>query len=128
VRLLLDTHLLLWAAIDPDRLPSAARTLIGLDETEPVFSSISILEIAIKRALNRSDFAIDPGPLRRGLLDNGYTELPVDGRHAQTVASLPAEHKDPFDRVLIAQATVEGMTLLTVDKMLGRYPGPIWVL
>ena len=90
-----------------------------------VFSVASLWEIAIKRSLKRPDFRIDSGVLRRGLLANGYEELTVLGSHAVAVESLPLVHKDPFDRLLVAQATVEGITLLTSDGLLARYPGPI---
>jgi PIN domain nuclease of toxin-antitoxin system len=75
--------------------------------------------------LGRKDFTVDPRVLRRGLLDNGYSELPIASDHVVEIDSLPAIHKDPFDRVLVAQATVEGITLLTTDSLLARYPGPI---
>ncbi len=81
--------------------------------------------MAIKNALGRPDFAVDPRLLRRGLLDNGYAELPILGDHAMAVAGLPPLHRDPFDRLLIAQAIVEGMLLITADAAVGRYPGPI---
>ena len=82
-------------------------------------------EISIKSSLGRADFKIDPRLLRRGLLDNGYSELPVTSAHAVAVFSLPPLHMDPFDRILIAQASVEVITLLTADAILPRYPGPI---
>jgi PIN domain nuclease of toxin-antitoxin system len=125
VKLLLDTHLLLWAAGAPKRLPVAARRLVEEAATEPLFSVASLWEIVIKRGLGRADFRVDPSTLRRGLLDNGYGELPVLGEHALAVDALPAIHKDPFDRMLVAQAVVEGVTLLTSDPVVGRYPGPI---
>jgi len=125
MKLLLDTHILLWAAGEPGRLPTAARQLLENPETEPVFSPASLWEIAIKRGLGRDDFQVDPRLLRRGLLDNGYVELPITGEHAVAVDSLPAIHKDPFDRMLIAQATLAGMELVTGDELVGRYPGPI---
>ncbi len=90
-----------------------------------VFSAASLWEIAIKHTLGRPDFRAEPVLLRRGLLDNGYTELAITGRHAVAVSSLPPLHKDPFDRMLIAQASAEGMSLLTVDPLIARYPGPI---
>lgn len=126
--LLLDTHLLLWASGLPDRLPDIARTLLEDPETEPVFSAASLWEIAIRNGLGRPDFCVDPRLLRRGLLENGYTELPVTGTHAVAVDLLPPIHKDPFDRLLVAQAQIEGLTLLTVDPVVGRYPGPIRLL
>ncbi len=125
---LLDTHILLWAAGQPHRLPSVARALLEDPESEPVFSAASLWEIAIKHGLCRPDFTVDPRLLRRGLLENGYTELPVTGAHAVAVDLLPAIHRDPFDRMLVAQAQIEGLTLLTADPVVGRYPGPIRLL
>ncbi len=125
---LLDTHVLLWAAGFPGRLPDEGRSLLEQQETQLVFSAASIWEVAIKSGMGRADFDVDPHLLRRGLLEHGYTELAVTGAHAVAVALLPPLHKDPFDRILIAQAQVEGVTLLTADKIVGRYPGPIQVL
>jgi PIN domain nuclease of toxin-antitoxin system len=128
MKLLLDTHLLLWAAGQPDRLPSAARSLIDNPENELLFSAASLWEVAIKRGLGRDDFQVDARLLRRGLLDNGYGELPILSEHVVAIESLPPIHKDPFDRVLVAQATVEGITLLTTDALVAQYPGPIRVI
>ena len=125
MKLLLDTQLLLWAAGDPDRLSAVARALIGAPENEVWFSAASVWEIAIKRGLGREDFQVNPRLLRRGLLDNGYHELPVGSHHAVAIDSLPPLHKDPFDRLLIAQARVEGITLLTADASVAQYPGPV---
>jgi PIN domain nuclease of toxin-antitoxin system len=125
VKLLLDTHLLLWTAEGSRRLSRVARTLINDPGNEVVFSVASLWEIAIKRSLGRDDFQLDPRLLRRGLLDNGYVELPITSEHALATDSLPSIHKDPFDRILIAQAIVEGITLLTVDPLVKRYPGPV---
>lgn len=125
MKLLLDTHLLLWAANEPKRLSKVARVLIGDLENELLFSAASLWEITIKRSLGREDFKVDARVLRRGLLDNGYTELPITSEHAVNLDQLPATHKDPFDRILVAQATVEGITLLTNDRRLMEYPGPI---
>jgi PIN domain nuclease of toxin-antitoxin system len=125
MRLLLDTHLLLWAAGEPDKLPPQCRTLLEDPSEEPVFSVVSIWEVTIKNGLGRADFRVDPAVLRRGLADAGYAELPIFGRHAVAVEALPTIHKDPFDRMLVAQAIVEGYTLLTVDPIVARYPGPI---
>ena len=94
-------------------------------EHELLFSAASIWEIAIKNGLGRDDFKVDARLLRRGLLDNDYTELTITSAHAVFVESLPLIHKDPFDRILVAQATVEGFTLLTADSTVARYPGPI---
>lgn len=125
MKLLLDTHLLLWAAGEPKRLPAVARKLINDPRNELLFSVASLWEIVIKRSLGRDDFRVDPRLLRRGLLDNGYVELAIGGEHALAVDSLQPIHKDPFDRLLIVQAQVESVTLLTADPQLGRYPGPI---
>jgi len=125
MKLLLDTHLLLWAAGEPKRLSKQARTLIDNPDNELLFSAASLWEVAIKRGLGREDFKVDARLLRRGLLDNGYSELPIVSDHVVATESLPPIHKDPFDRVLVAQATVEGITLLTIDSLVAQYPGPI---
>lgn len=125
MKLLLDTHLLLWAAAEPGRLSADALALIGAPENELFFSAASLWEIAIKRGLGRDDFQVNPRLLRRGLLDNGYGELPIGSEHVVAIDSLPPIHKDPFDRMLVAQATVEGITLLTADSWVAQYPGPV---
>jgi len=125
MKLLLDTHLMLWAAGNPDRLPAAARRLLDDPQNEPIFSSASLWEVAIKHGLGRGDFRVDARLLRRGLLDNGYDELPIASEHAVALDSLPPIHKDPFDRILVAQSMVEGITLLTADPLIARYPGPV---
>lgn len=125
MKLLLDTHLLLWAAGQPERLSEAASMLLSDPENELTFSSASLWEIAIKHGLGRQDFKVNPRLLRRGLLDNGYSELPITSEHAVAIDSLPSIHKDPFDRILVAQAIVEGITLVTADPLIMQYPGPI---
>lgn len=125
MKVLLDTHLLLWAASEPSRLTQETRDLIEDPDTELVFSAASIWEVAIKSGLGRGDFRIDARLLRRGLLENGYTELAVTGSHAVAVDSLPMLHKDPFDRMLVAQAQVEGIMLLTADPAVASYGGSI---
>lgn len=125
MKLLLDTHLLLWAAGQPEQLSATARTLLDDPQNELLFSSASLWEIAIKRGLGRADFRVDPRLLRRGLLDNGYSELPITSEHTVAVDGLPAIHKDPFDRILVAQAIVEGIALLTADPLVAQYPGPV---
>ena len=125
MRLLLDTHLLLWAAGSPERLPSVARELLDAPENTPIFSSASLWEVAIKSGLGRHDFRADARLLRRGLLDNGYDELAITSEHAVALGGLPPIHKDPFDRMLIAQSMVEGITLLTADPLVAQYPAPI---
>lgn len=125
MKLLLDTHLLLWGSIIPERVPVAARSMMEDPAHQLMFSAASLWEIAIKKNLGRADFQVDPALLRRNLLDNDYTELAVTGRHAVAVAGLPALHKDPFDRMLVAQAMADGLLLLTVDPSVAQYSGPI---
>jgi PIN domain nuclease of toxin-antitoxin system len=125
VKLLLDTHVLLWAAGAPERLASDIRALLDDPENQPIFSAASLWEIAIKKSLGRGDFIVDARALRHGLLDNGYSELAVSGEHAVAVDALPPIHKDPFDRILVAQAIVESVTLLTADAIVAQYPGPV---
>ena len=125
MKLLPDTHLILWAYDEPDKLSRAANALLDDRRNELVFSAVSIWEAAIKSALQKKDFKVDARQLRRGLLDNGYTELPITSQHALATYALPPIHKDPFDRLLIAQAIVEGITLLTSDRQVAKYPGPI---
>jgi len=128
VRLLLDTHILLWAAGDPGRLTPEARNLLDDPATELLFSTASIWEVVIKEALGRGDFYIEPRQFRDGLMQHGYSELPIRSEHTLAVGLLPFIHKDPFDRMLIAQAQVENITLLTMDKKLSLYSGPIKVV
>lgn len=125
MKLLLDTQILLWAAGQPKRLSLAARKLLNDPHNELLFSAASLWEIAIKNTLGRDDFRVEPRLLRRGLLDNGYIELPVTSQHAVSIDGLPLLHKDPFDRLLLAQALSEGIVLVTADDQLARYPGPI---
>jgi PIN domain nuclease of toxin-antitoxin system len=125
MKLLLDTHLLLWAADAPERLSKAARVLIEDPENQLLFSAASLWEIIIKQALDRPDFRVQPRLLYRGLLDNGYSELAITSEHTMNVDRLPPEHKDPFDRILVAQAIAEGITLLTSDRKLASFPGPV---
>jgi PIN domain nuclease of toxin-antitoxin system len=99
--------------------------LLDDPENDPVFSAASMWEIAIKQSIGRDDFRVDARLLRRGLLDNGYLELAVTGAHAIALDTLPPLHKDPFDRMLVAQARVEGITLLTSDALLAKYPGSV---
>lgn len=125
MNLLLDTHLLLWTAFRPQRISAPARTLIEDPVNTLWFSAASIWEVAIKRALDRPDFRAEPSVLRAGLLANGYSELAIDGRHCLSLVSLPRLHDDPFDRLLLAQAMSEGILLLTADRRLAAYDGPV---
>ena len=125
---LLDTHVLLWAAVDSARLPRRAREVLTDDRNALAFSSASLWEVAIKSGLGRPSFDVDVARLRRGLLENGYAEIPVTGEHAVLVRSLPRLHADPFDRMLLAQAIAEDATLLTADPAVARYDGPVELL
>jgi PIN domain nuclease of toxin-antitoxin system len=125
MRLLLDTHLLLWVVSQSRRLSQQARQLIGDPENELLFSVASLWEVAIKYGQGRDNFQVDPRLLRRALLDYRYRELGITGEHAVAVANLPPLHKDPFDRILVAQSMVEGVTLLTTDPLVAQYPAPV---
>lgn len=122
MKLLLDTHLLLWASDQPAKLSRTARALLSDPQNVLMFSAVSLWEIAIKQSIGRSGFDADARLLRRGLLDNGYDELVLTSAHAVALDSLPQLHKDPFDRMLAAQASVEGITLVTADERLAKYP------
>ncbi|WP_100225260.1 type II toxin-antitoxin system VapC family toxin [Xanthomonas citri] len=125
---LVDTHLLLWASVGQTKnfksnsgLSKAAAEIISDANNELFFSSAAIWEVAIKAAVGKADFNVDAGVLRRELMDNGYKELSITGEHAAAVVGLETHHTDPFDRIQIAQATVEGMPLLTQDAKIGLY-------
>lgn len=124
MRLLLDTHILLWAAADRDRVPAPVAEMLVDPQNTLHFSPASLWEVGIKR-LKFPGFHVHPSDLAQNLLANGYVELPITGRHAIATADLPMLHHDPFDRIMIAQALVEQIVLITVDKRVARYPGPI---
>lgn len=121
MRLLLDTHVLLWAMLRAPALPLPAVALLESPEHEVYFSAVSILEIAIKAGLDRADFAADAQAVATNAVAAGFEALSVDVRHAANVSLLPPLHKDPFDRLLLSQAQVEAMTLLTRDAAVLRY-------
>lgn len=123
MKLLLDTHLLLWAAGQPERLSATARSLIENEENLLLFSAASLWEITIKSDLGRADFRVDPRLLRRALVDNGYLELPVTHRHVMSLKGLATLHRDPFDRMLVAQSIAEGIALVTTDPVVAQYEG-----
>jgi PIN domain nuclease of toxin-antitoxin system len=122
MRFLLDTHLLIWGLIDTKRISVRTQRLLEDEANSLYFSVVSLWEIGVKRALNRSEFNIDPQLLRSELLSRGYIELPVLAEHALAVEQLPPIHKDPFDRLLLCQAFVGDLTLLTKDKWILKYP------
>ncbi|HQV22439.1 MAG TPA: type II toxin-antitoxin system VapC family toxin [Agitococcus sp.] len=121
MRFLLDTHLLLWAAAESDKLSPQAHQLISNSEHELWFSAASIWEITIKLGLDRADFRVNPTLLRQGLLQNGYQELAISSLHALAVRNLANIHKDLFDRLLVAQASCENLTLLSSDSLVAQY-------
>ena len=125
MQLLLDTHLLLWAVDAPERLDPALIQMLEDPLNTPVFSVVSLWELVIKRGLDRSDFRVEPSLLRQALLEVGWRELTVEARLALAVGPLPALHRDPFDRLLLAQAQVDGLLLITADQQLAQYPGPV---
>lgn len=122
MRVLTDTHILLWALLRPGRLDATFRDLLESPEHQVLFSAVNIWEIAIKRALARPDFDVEPEAVHRAALETGFRELPVSAVHAAAVRHLPAHHRDPFDRLLIAQAKTEPLLLMTDDPLIAPYP------
>jgi PIN domain nuclease of toxin-antitoxin system len=122
---LLDTQLLVWSMTRAERVSADTRSLIRSSSTKPLYSVISIWEVAIKYSLHRPDFTVDPQQLKFSLDESGFRDLPIRCEHTFAIQNLPKIHKDPFDRLLIAQAIVEGVTLLTVDSDIAKYPGPV---
>ena len=125
MQLLLDTHLLVWAMGEPERLDPALVRLLEDPINTPVFSVASLWELVIKRGLDRPDFQLEPPVLRQALLEAGWRELPVKAHHVLAVGQLPGLHRDPFDRLLLAQAQADGLLLITADQQLAQYPGPV---
>ena len=121
MRILLDTHVLLWAVGEPDRLDGTTRSLLEDPAVEVLFSAASIWEVAIKVGLGRADFAVRPEAVAQAARATGFLELPVTAAAAARVADLPPHHRDPFDRLLVAQAVLEPARLYTADPMLALY-------
>lgn len=121
MRLILDTHILLWALMEPGKLSGTARPAIEDPGNDVLFSAASIWEIAIKAALGRVSFQVDAAEIAEAAIESGFTELPVRSVAAAAVAGLPMHHRDPFDRLLIAQAISEPAQLFTVDPRLAAY-------
>jgi len=128
MRILLDTHIILWAVTDSPKLPDAAREMIQDERNRIYFSSASIWEVAIKHSLASGQIPVSSRELLQYVRQSGYEELPVSAEHAATVESLPPVHKDPFDRILVAQAFSEPMRLLTHDWMLGQYGASVFLV
>jgi PIN domain nuclease of toxin-antitoxin system len=118
---LLDTNLVLWTAVSPDRLSKRAEALVASRDVDVAFSLATMWEVAIKTSLEKPGFNVDSTALRNGLLDQGFRQMDIRPEHIAVVARLPWHHRDPFDRLLVAQTLVEGLTLLTSDRLLARY-------
>lgn len=125
---LFDTHLLIWALRDPNRLPHGAEDHLNNSAVGRYFSAAAVLETAIKNALRRPDFDVHPVLLQTTLIDLGFQEIPITGGHAVILRDLPAIHGDPFDRIIVAQAIGEDLTLVTADRILARYPANVVLL
>lgn len=125
MQLLLDTHLLVWAMGEPERLDPALVRLLEDPMNTPVFSVASLWELVIKWGLDRPDFQLEPPVLRQALLEAGWRELSVEAHHVLAVGQLSGLHRDPFDRLLLAQAQADGLLLITADQQLAQYPGPV---
>ena len=125
MKLLLDTQMLIWLLFWPEILPLNAREVIGDEENDLHFSPASLWEISIKRSLGKPDFQLNARAMRENLLENGCLEIPINSLHTISAGELPLFHKDPFDRLLIAQAMVENLFLLTSDSNIAEYPAPI---
>lgn len=125
MKLLLDTQMIIWATFWPELLSKQALQLIADDENEIYFSPASLWEVAIKSAKNRPDFQVDAKILRTQLLERDYHEIAITGIHTTTIIDLPLLHKDPFDRLLLAQANSEGISLLTSDVTISKYSASV---
>jgi PIN domain nuclease of toxin-antitoxin system len=121
MRILLDTHVLLWVLGEPNRLDRETQETIETGVEEVLFSAANIWEIAIKSRLGRDGFAVEPGDIARTARDSGFIELPIRSKAAAFVAELPPLHRDPFDRILVAQAMTEPAILYTADQKLPAY-------
>ena len=127
MQLLVDTHLLLWSVAASKKLSVKARELLIDPENEVLYSAASVWEIALKSGLGRKDFQVDLPGLLRAFGAAGFVELAITSAHAARVTSLPDLHKDPFDRLLVAQALCEPALLLTNDERLGQYGAHVQV-
>ncbi|MCL1941484.1 MAG: type II toxin-antitoxin system VapC family toxin [Synergistaceae bacterium] len=125
MKLLLDTQMWIWLLFWPENLPLKAREVISDEENDLCFSPANLWEISIKRSRNKPDFQINARVMRENLLDTCCLEIPITSSHTITAGELPALHKDPFDRLLIAQAVVENIFLLTSDRKISEYPAPV---
>jgi PIN domain nuclease of toxin-antitoxin system len=122
---MLDTHVALWAITDSPKLPQRARDLINAPKTTVWISAASVWEIAIKYSLGRGDMPVSSRDAMRYFVDSGYRFLSVEVEHVMAVEELPPHHQDPFDRILVAQALVEPMRLMSHDASVARYSDSI---
>lgn len=125
MNLLLDTHVALWAITDSPKLSKKARELIESPKSSVWISAATVWEIAIKHGLGRGDMPVSSQDALRYFRESGYRFLPVEPEHVAAVEDLPAHHGDPFDRILVAQAIVEPMRLITHDPVVARYSDAI---
>ncbi len=121
MNLLLDTHIALWAITDSSKLPKKARDMIESSKSSVWISAATVWEIAIKHSLGRGDMPVSSQDALRYFRESGYRFLPVEPEHAAAVEELATHHADPFDRILVAQALVEPLRLMTHDPMVARY-------
>ena len=121
MRGLLDTRVLVWMVIEPERIGPAVRSRIEDAGNDLLYSAASLWEIAIKAALGRADFRVSPDRIHQAIVSAGLVELPVRSEAALRAGALPLHHRDPFDRLLVAQASLEGATLYTADRQLLAY-------
>jgi PIN domain nuclease of toxin-antitoxin system len=128
VRLLIDTHLLIWAVSEPRKLPSRVRALLEDGANEILFSTCSAWELAVKASTGRPNFEGSPSEIVAGGFEAGFVELPIKMQAALKIAELPPHHRDPFDRLLVAQAMTETIQLLTVDRKLAVYSELVTVI
>lgn len=128
MRMLLDTHVLIWALAEPRKLAKGIRAMVEARENEVLFSAASTWEIAIKAQVGRVRFTAQPEELAQAAVASGFDELPVYAVAASRVAQLPMYHRDPFDRILVAQAIAESIRLFTADAMLARYSDLVTVI
>jgi PIN domain nuclease of toxin-antitoxin system len=125
MKLLLDTQMLIWLLYWPDILPPNAGEIISDEKNDLFFSPASLWEVSIKHSQNKPDFQLNARLMQENLLDKGCLEVPITSSHTISAGELPLLHKDPFDRLLIAQALIENLSLLTSDEKIAEYPASV---
>ena len=121
MRVILDTHIMIWAIQGTSRLSQSVRDIINDDNNDVYFSTVSLIEISIKRKAHPEDMPFDAREARKLFVENGYEELPIDSSHAEAMDDLPLLHRDPFDRMLLAQAKAKGMKVVSHDNRFPAY-------